>query len=62
VCDSLLAEMCGMYLGLAMAWRERISKLIVESDSKFLINMVTNKYKFKGAIPTLVCRIRNLLI
>jgi hypothetical protein len=50
-----------MYLGLDMAWKERIPQLIVESDSKILIDIVTNNYKFSGVVPTLVQRIRNLL-
>jgi hypothetical protein len=33
----------------------------VESDSKILIDIVTNNYKFSGVVPTLVQRIRNLL-
>jgi hypothetical protein len=36
-------------------------QLIVESDSKILIDIVTNNYKFSGVVPTLVQRIQNLL-
>ena len=61
MCDALHAELWGMYLGLDMAWREQIPQLIVESDSKTLIDMVTGSCNFSGAIPTLVWRIRNLL-
>jgi ribonuclease HI len=61
VCDAFHAELWGMYLGLDMAWKERIPQLIVESDSKILIDIVTNNYKFSGVVPTLVQRIRNLL-
>ena len=50
-----------MYLGLDMAWREHIPRLIVESDFKTLIDMVTGSCMFSGAIPTLMRRIRNLL-
>lgn len=32
-CDALHVEMWDMYLGLAMAWRDYIPQLIVESDS-----------------------------
>jgi len=61
VCDALHAELWGMYLGLDMVWRDHIPQLIVESDSKTLIDMVTGNCKFSGGIPTLVRRIRNLL-
>jgi ribonuclease HI len=61
VCDALHAEMWGMYLGLEMAWREKIPQLIVESDSKILIDMVTENCKFSGSVPILVQRIRKLL-
>ncbi|RHN50339.1 putative ribonuclease H-like domain-containing protein [Medicago truncatula] len=61
VCDALHAELWGMYLGLDMAWREHITQLIVESDSKTLIDMVTGSCMFSGAIPTLERRIHNLL-
>lgn len=62
VCDALHAEMWGMYLGLEMAWREHIPQLIVESDSKILIDMVTENCKFSGSVPILVQRIRKLLV
>ncbi|MCH88942.1 ribonuclease H protein [Trifolium medium] len=61
VCDAFHAELWGMYLGLDMAWKERIPQLIVESDSKVLIDMITDNCKFNGVVPTLVRRIRNLL-
>ena len=61
VCDVLHAELWGMYLGLDMAWREHIPRLIVESNSKTLIDMVTGSCMFSGVIPTLVRCIRNLL-
>lgn len=61
MCNALHAELWGMYLGLDMAWREQIPQLIVESDSKTLIDMVTGSCNFSGVIPTLVQRIRNLL-
>ena len=62
VCDALHAEMWDMYLGLEMAWREHIPQLIVESDSKILIDLVTENYKFSGSVPVLVQRIRKLLV
>jgi len=61
VCDALHAEIWGMYLGLEMAWREHISQLIVESDSKILIDLVTENCKFSGSVSILVQRIRKLL-
>jgi ribonuclease HI len=60
-CDALHAEMWGLYLGLDMAWREHYSHLIVESDSKILIDMISDNFKFNGNIPVLVHRIRKLL-
>ena len=50
-----------MYLGLDMAWRENITHLTVESDSKILVDMITDNCKFSGIIPTLVRRIRKFL-
>ena len=44
-----------------MAWREHFDHLIVESDSKILIDMISDKFKFNGNIPILVQRIRKLL-
>jgi len=44
-----------------MAWREHFDHLIVESDSKILIDMISDKFKFNGNIPILVHRIRKLL-
>jgi hypothetical protein len=43
--------MWGMYLGLNFTWKEHISHLIVESDSKILIDMIMDYYKFSGTIP-----------
>jgi hypothetical protein len=50
-----------MYLDLDLAWKEHISHLIVESDSKILIDVIMDNYKFSGTIPTLVWHIRNML-
>jgi ribonuclease HI len=61
VYDALHAEMWGMYLRLEMAWREHISQLIVESDSKILIDIVTENCKFSGSVPMLVQHIRKLV-
>jgi hypothetical protein len=61
VCDAFYAKLWGMYFGLDMAWKEYIPQLIVESDSKILID-ITDNYKFSGVVPTLVQRIRTLLV
>ncbi|GAU31578.1 hypothetical protein TSUD_54010 [Trifolium subterraneum] len=61
LCDAFYAELWGMYLGLDMAWKERIPQLIAENDSKILIDIVTDNYKFRGVVATLVQRIRNLI-
>ncbi|RHN63570.1 putative ribonuclease H-like domain-containing protein [Medicago truncatula] len=53
--------MWGMYLGLDMAWRENTTHIIVESDSKILVDMITENCNFSGTTPTLVGRIRQLL-
>jgi ribonuclease HI len=60
-CDALHAEMWGLYLGLDMAWSEGLSHVIIESDSKVLIDMVTNNCKINGTIPSLVRRIQEIL-
>ena len=60
-CDALHAEMWGVYLGLVMAWRNRIPQLIVESDSKLLIDMITYKCNLGGIVPILVRCDCNLL-
>jgi len=60
-CDALHAEMWGVYLGLEMAWRDRIPQLIVESDSKLLIDMITYNCNLGGIVPILVKHIHNLL-
>jgi hypothetical protein len=49
-----------MYLDLDLAWKEHISHLIVESDSKILIDVIMDNYKFSRTIPTLVRHIRNM--
>ncbi|XP_045791939.1 uncharacterized protein LOC123886688 [Trifolium pratense] len=53
--------MWGMYLGTNLAWRHGITHLHVESDSKVLIDMVTDRVKLNESTPTLVLRIRHLL-
>jgi len=61
MCDAFHAEMWGMYLGLDLAWRENTIHLIVESNSKILVDMITGNCSFGGTTPTLVKRIRQLL-
>jgi hypothetical protein len=60
-CNALYAETCGMYLNLDLAFKEHISHLIVDSDSKILIDMIMDNYKFSGTAPTLVRCILNML-
>lgn len=60
-CNALHVEMWGMYLGLDMIWREGVSHLIIQSDLKVLVDMITNKCKTNGNIPTLIQRIQNFL-
>ena len=59
-CDALLAEMWGMYIGMDIARRQGITHLQVESDSKLLVDMVTEKCNINGNVPTLIRRIRDL--
>ncbi|MCI03243.1 ribonuclease H protein [Trifolium medium] len=59
-CDALHAEMWGMYIDLDLECKEHICHLIVESDSKILIDMIMDN-KFNGTLPTLVWRVRNML-
>jgi ribonuclease HI len=59
-CDALHAEMWGMYTGMQVARRQGYTNLIVESDSKFLIDMVTGSCKLNGNTPILVRRIQDL--
>ncbi|GAU45794.1 hypothetical protein TSUD_86970 [Trifolium subterraneum] len=56
-CDALHAVMWGMYEGLKIARRHGFSHLVVESDSKLLVNMVTNNCKINGAILVPIRRI-----
>jgi ribonuclease HI len=56
-CDVLYAEMWRMYTG--MARRQGFTQLIVESDSKLLIDMVSRSCKLNGNTPILGRRIRD---
>jgi hypothetical protein len=60
VCNALYAELWGMCFGSDMVCREHILPLVVESDSKILIDMVTDNCKFSTPIPTLMRHIHNL--
>ncbi|CAJ2642253.1 unnamed protein product [Trifolium pratense] len=60
-CDSLHAEMWGMYAGMELARRKGITHLIVESDSKLLIDMVTGRCNLNGATPIMIRRIQELI-
>ena len=50
-----------MYLGLVLALRDSISQHCVESESKLLIDMITNNCKMNGTTPVLIRRIQNIL-
>jgi ribonuclease HI len=59
-CDALHAEMWDMYIGMDMARRKGITHLQVESDSSFLVDMVTGKCNINGNVSTLIRCIRDL--
>jgi len=50
-----------MYLGLKLALKDDISQLCVESDSKFVIDMVTHNCKMNETTPMLIRRNQNIL-
>jgi ribonuclease HI len=56
ICDAFNAEMWGMYIFLDMAWRANITHLIVDIDSKILVDMINDNCKFNKIVPTLVRR------
>lgn len=60
-CDASHAEMWDMYEGLKIARRQGFLQLIVESDSKLLVDMVTGNYKLSGATPILIHRLCDLI-
>ncbi|KAK2400076.1 TMV resistance protein N [Trifolium repens] len=60
-CDALSVEMWGMYLRMQLAWRYAFHQLHVESDSKTLVDMITENVKINGNPPTLVRHIQELL-
>ncbi|PNY13092.1 nucleic acid binding protein [Trifolium pratense] len=55
------AEMWGMYVGMKLVERQGIIQLIVESDSKVLIDMVTEKCNLNGVTSILIRRIQDLI-
>jgi len=61
-CDAIHAEMWGMYIGMDMARRQGITHLQVESDSKILVDMVTEKCNINENVPTLIQRILDLKV
>jgi ribonuclease HI len=50
-----------MYEGLKIDRSKGFSHLIVESDSKLLVDMITNNCKINRATPVLIRRIRDLI-
>jgi hypothetical protein len=52
--------MWGMYTWLRIAREHGFFHIIVESDFKLLIDMVTQSCKFNGHIPTLIWQRRDL--
>ncbi|GAU35182.1 hypothetical protein TSUD_319920 [Trifolium subterraneum] len=60
-CDALHAEMWGMYVGMNLARRQGVTRLILESDSKLLVDMVTWRCNLNGATPILIRRIKGLI-
>lgn len=53
--------MWGIYARTELAQRRGVTHLIVESDSKLLIDMVIGRCNLSGAIPILIRRIEELL-
>ncbi|MCH80855.1 ribonuclease H protein, partial [Trifolium medium] len=47
--------------GMELAERQGVTQLIVESDSKVLIDMVTGNCNLNGATSILICRIQDLI-
>jgi ribonuclease HI len=50
-----------MYMGMRLAWRHNFHHLQVKSDSKAVIDMITEKVKINGNPLTLIRRIQELL-
>ena len=59
-CDTLHAKIWRMYTWMQMARRQGYKNLIVESNNKLLIDMVTRSCKFNGNTPILVRPIQYL--
>jgi ribonuclease HI len=60
-CDAISAEMWGCTLGMQLAWRQDFHHLLVESDSKVLVDIIMGNVKIKGKPPTLIRRIQELM-
>ncbi|PNY17513.1 hypothetical protein L195_g014258 [Trifolium pratense] len=53
--------MWGMYTGMEFARQKGVTHLIVESDSKLLIDMVTRRWNLNGITLILIWRIQELI-
>jgi hypothetical protein len=53
--------MWGMYVGMELAERQWVTRLIVESDSKVLIDIGIGNGNLNGATPILIRRIQDLI-
>jgi hypothetical protein len=54
-------EMRGMYIDMDLAWKHRISHLIVDSDFVVLVDIVLEGCSINGNTPILIKRIRDFL-
>jgi ribonuclease HI len=53
--------MWGCTLGMQLAWRQDFHHLLVESDSKVLVDMIMGNVKINGEPPTLIRRFQELM-
>jgi len=60
-CDAFYVEMWDMNEGLKIARRQGFLQLIVESDSKLLVDIVTSNCKLSGVSPILSRHICDLI-
>lgn len=60
-CTALHAELWGMWIGVEMAYQSDIAKLIIGSDSKTLVDMLTSDNDDPKLSTTIVKRIQELL-
>lgn len=54
LCDALTTKMWTMLHGMKLTWQERIKNLVVESDSKVLINRTSQEFENDHSFPTLI--------